>query len=244
MDMLELYEMDMLRRARVQAGFGYRTADLVLHLDGIQNTRAGTHNPTATVWEDLSGNERDINLFNMVWGNNYASFSGNINSYGEGAKYTFDGTGVTIEAVFTYKNINAYGAVAGWARYGPASNTRSWFFIDTANGKISAALAANDSIVVNNTAVSSDVIQYAGITMNLLVHNGNSYSHSYGSMPNGETSHVFLLATAKDGRSENNYLPYTLAGKIYAVRCYNRILSESELLAHWLIDKNRFNIPD
>jgi len=36
----------------------------------------------------------------------------------------------------------------------------------------------------------------------------------------------------------------SINGKLYSVRVYNRILTDDELYANWIRDKNRFNIPN
>ena len=45
----------------IDANDGYIRDKLLLYLDGINNTRNG-HNEDSTLWEDLSGNEKDVEL--------------------------------------------------------------------------------------------------------------------------------------------------------------------------------------
>lgn len=55
---------------------GYVTDGIVLHYDGVLNTKMG-HNANSSVWNDLSGNENDGILKNgPAWGDNYLSFDG------------------------------------------------------------------------------------------------------------------------------------------------------------------------
>ena len=62
--------------------YGYVLDGLQAYYDGIDNTGTGTHDRTATIWKDLSGNGNDATLNNFGttptsgWGNNYLSFDG------------------------------------------------------------------------------------------------------------------------------------------------------------------------
>ncbi len=62
--------------------YGYVLKGLELFFDGKDNAGEGVHDNTATVWKDLSGNNRDGTLHNFGnsaisgWNNNYLSFDG------------------------------------------------------------------------------------------------------------------------------------------------------------------------
>ena len=239
MDMLELYEMDMLRRARGQAGLGYRTADLVLHLDGIQNTRAGTHNPFATVWEDLAGN-MDVTLYHMAWGTDCALFLGNTASYGLGDYLTF-AKGTTIEVV--YRQIGNYGAfgssVMGWG-WVNGGGLRP-ILISTTN-YIRIVLVS--SIVNIGAGIPLNQATYAGYSQGVLIQNGTFISHALASGTGTTTTRLLLGGQWENSNANTLSATFSLPGCIYAVRVYDANLTAEELYAHWLIDKARFNIPE
>ena len=238
-----LYQMEMIRKRRLRQSIGYRTEDLVLHLDGIQNTRAGTHDPSATVWEDLSGNGMDVALTNGTWAGDYVSFSGN--GWGVGSKYRFENF-CTIEVV--------YKQTAPTGRYG--SGLAGWYMNNAADITITPGQVANATgykyrYRPNNDltiSIGGDQINrhnYMGFTSGLLCSNGFSSSHSITSHNLGETSCFFYLGTIALTPSSpyiSDRMP--IIGNIYAVRVYDANLTAEELYAHWLIDKARFNIPD
>ena len=62
--------------------YGYVLRGLELFFDGKDNAGEGVHDNTATVWKDLSGNNKDGTLHNFgnsaisAWNNEYLSFDG------------------------------------------------------------------------------------------------------------------------------------------------------------------------
>lgn len=244
MDISQLYALEMMRKRRLRQSTGYRTEDLVLHLDGIQNTRAGTHNPSATVWEDLAGN-MDVTLYNATWGENYAGFAGDIGSYGRGGRWTFT-TGITIEVVFERTGaIAAYGStLAGW----PLNSNGSMFIRPSLVANTAAINVRYDARTgytgVNvGTSPALNTKYYLSCGGGIMRQSAAAYTHSQYLYPIGQTYLDFMLANYLHPTGEN-VSGIHLAGRIYAVRVYDANLTAEELYAHWLIDKARFNIPE
>ena len=240
MNIALLYHMEMMRKRRIAQSTGYRTEDLVMHLDGIQNTRAGTHNPSATVWEDLAGN-MDVTLYNATWGADHAAFTGNEKSYGVGAKWTFT-KGNTIEIVLRKNKAFGfiYGALVFSFNYVGGSGLR--LMIQPDNTSIIAYL--NGAGVPIGTALTIDKVSYFGVSQGVAIQSGTTISHA-GVSGTGEVATNLVLATQWSDSSQTTVRSDLMfPGNIYAVRVYDANLTAEELYAHWLIDKARFNIPE
>lgn len=234
----------MMAHLLSQRGLGYRTADLVLHLDAIQNTRAGTHNASATVWEDLAGN-MDIALYNATWGSNYCSFAGNVNSYGLGTKWTFT-KGLTIETVFKFTaRPYTYPNIAGWVKQRNSTGVAPSIYINGGYNFINftLSLTPNGVFSVVKTIQFNTFYCFAG-TSSLVLFDGSTYAHGNTFSSYTQTIAPFKLAAGTRETGDGNTELFTMQGNIYAVRVYDANLSAAELEAHWLIDKARFNIPD
>lgn len=86
---------------------GYVSRGLELYYDGIDNAGEGVHSNTATVWKDLSGNNRDgiLNNFGTSaisgWNNEYLSFDG-VNDWVNCGE--LNNENVTLEAVHMLKS--------------------------------------------------------------------------------------------------------------------------------------------
>ena len=240
-DLETQYAWEMMRKRRLSKSTGYRADDLVLHLDAIQNTPSG-HSSDTTTWYDLAGN-MDITMSNVTWGNDHCQFAGNTDSYGRGGHYTFT-NGCTIEAVFMRTGgFSANGSeIAGWAINGGTGITRPALSALTTG--MHCRLDAR-SAFIGGVSPALSTMYYTGLTHGLLVQNGDSYAHTEELYPVGETFGDFIMANYLDSAGidilkANNGI--FLNGKIFAVRVYDAVLSESELLAHFALDNERFGI--
>jgi len=240
-DLNRIYALEMMRKRRIAQSTGYRTEDLILHLDGIQNTRAGTHNPSATVWEDLTGN-MDVTLYNATWGADHVSFTGANNSYGKGARWTF-AKGTTIEIVFKMQfSILETAGVCGWAGDPATEYPFSRIYI-TNSGALNFR-SEGSALLPHSTLLSLTSFKYASGNWNFVAINGDIESRSIEGKI-GTTVMSFYVAVAGSGSIvDAPAAGANFPGNIYAVRVYDANLTAEELYAHWLIDKKRFNIPE
>jgi len=226
----------LLRRKAQMESTGYRTADLVLHLDGINNTGSG-HSSNATTWKDLAGN-MDVSLYNATWGDDYCSFTGADDSYGLGAKWTFQTHG-TFEIVYSREDSKNLHGIVGWTRY-YTTTSRPGIYVESS--RVSAIRGAVAGRVSNLTHPADGVRLYAAFIKTAIYQNTQTYTIS-SSFEVGETSNNFRIA-AYGSNANTNQEGMGLTGRICAVRVYDANLTPEEIQAHWLIDKARFSISE
>ena len=217
----------------------YVKTDLVLWLDGIENTRNG-HNSSATVWEDLSEKNDDIILTNVTWNENSAIFNG-IDSYGTGSKGNFT-KGCTIEVVFmTDKSVsNAYG-LAGYSC--TSSNTNRPNIFINANNKAYASMStsAADMKLESNIPILIGEKNYLTLTSKKFFVNGTVYTHTNSITSSYTTTNKFLIGNYWHRDETSFYNNAVLNGQIYEVRVYDRNLSNEEIEFNRKVDQYRFN---
>ncbi|MBR0077455.1 MAG: hypothetical protein IJP72_03545, partial [Bacteroidales bacterium] len=213
-----------LIRGYINSGkhFGYVTDGLIMHYDGIQNTRAG-HDANAEKWEDLVGNY-DLTPFTyetLEWGEDHGLLVGDSAFWASGMSNSFvrnNGTGFTVEFV-TYMDCDrgtpaSRGLMGGRSSSTGAMNINSY----TGGGRV-------ESVAGVNVADKDDEV----ITL--------TYAVSTGCFLNG----LFKTATFPVSSAENNpalvfgnsYIdPWGMRGwndSIYAIRIYNRNLTSAEI---------------
>ena len=229
----------------------YVLEGLVLHLDGIQNTRSG-HSDTTTVWEDISGNEND---FVKLSGASDATWR--ENSYvGDGTNRTLylnkailnNATECTVEVCYDIPSL-------------PASNKYYWVF---QNREVSGpakgfqflvgSTRRNVQVLVNSTISNglhnlTDVTDLNKRTMGFAVDNtsitfadnGNFYTET---SKEGVVDSIVERGNYSIGSNYPWSTPanWLLKGNIYSIRVYNRKLSEAELKSNYEVDKIRFGL--
>lgn len=223
---------------------------MVLYLDGINNTGEGDdkHSTTTTTWKDLSGNNNDAILQNFVdndeisgWRDNSLKLDG-IDDYAIIAdSETMKPVSQTIEIVFNR---------TGKAKGNTDSSNRGIIFvrwygytvelneIDSSN-RFSVSYGRNRGYSTSNTMLQLNKAYYLGAT-----HENNISKIYLNSVYESEQS----VEPLEYGGIMNetwigNYTSGALVeGNIYAIRMYNRALSENELKYNYEIDKVRFDL--
>lgn len=242
---------------------GYVKEGLQLYYDGIHNTRNG-NNPNATAWEDLSGNKNDTTMYNMDTDTGYYEENGYV--FKENASYMEISKGFpintqqgnTIEVVCNPYTENPY-----------ASQIPIWFgttdIIDGAcvmlcvisNGYNSPYVSRMNAFYPppqNNTITrGKNVSVTAAIPIETYMQQTTSQTTSPNIYKNGEflyklnkisqTASAVQNKKSEIGRAwqfmgENR----TFFGKIFAIRVYDRQLTEEEIKWNYGIDKERFKI--
>ena len=218
---------------------------LVAMWDGIENIGIGKHSNTATEWVDLTGNGRDMQLINDAYFN-----ANSIVAEGHPvAEYTNSiplEQHITQEIVFKVDsdvrdNTSSRTVIAffGSTIYNSGYNfCMTGFAYNRNNISKSGWMVKTDAIVQVNslyipkTAICSTIIY--------------SENNKIGAKPkriiiNGTA----LVCNATDGWANNsqiNRLGSTFSGNIYAVRIYNRALTEDEISKNFELDKERFGL--
>ena len=219
---------------------GYVAEGMLLHYDGIINTRNGS-NKSAEIntWEDLSGNRNDGTLNGCTWEENNLSFDGV--DYWVSLDNIIDGNqNITIEYVINQKRLknweylwgikaNYFGLESGASRY------RNLYYNNTTNSEdagvlynVSVIMGELNKIVANSIVLSAQKIN-AYNNSNKLITNQNLDRTLY------TDGSVFGIGS--DGKGEYNTLM-----DCYTFRIYNRALTDEEVKRNYEIDKTRFNI--
>lgn len=219
---------------------GYVAEGMLLHYDGIINTRNGS-NKSAEIntWEDLSGNRNDGTLNGCTWEKNNLSFDG-VDDWVSLDNIIDGNQNITIEYVINQKRLknweylwgikaNYFGLESG------ASCYRNLYYNNTTNSEdagvlynVSVIMGELNKIVANSIVLSAQKIN-AYNNSNKLITNQNLDRTLY------TDGSVFGIGS--DGNGEYNTLM-----DCYAFRIYNRALTDEEVKINYEIDKTRFNI--
>lgn len=236
---LEELSVKKSERAYVKEG-------LILHYDGIKNTRNG-NNPNATTWEDLSGNNNDGKFINL---NNTIKYKENGYEFTNNSDYieSLNNLGLSSDPNVTFEFVYKW--------YGVSGTHNGIFYVGSSSpysgGALTGLINVNAFDIINkgikvsqpkiNVKNSISYLKRSGVFNNinaLICENGiTKQSESY-----GENSMNLQDTSLKIGRGwqwgNNNR---TLNGIIYSVRVYNRVLSDDEIKQNYEVDKKRFNI--
>ena len=223
-----------LIRGYVNSGkhFGYVTDGLIMHYDGIMNTRAG-HDANAKQWEDLVGTF-DLTPFtfnSLEWGEDHSLLKGDSAFWASGMSQRFLNIlgNYSFEFV-TYMDCDRTTPTSRGLMGGLGSGTNT-LNIASYGGSGRAEVVGNVDVSANDDEVIT--LSYAKTTGCFL--NGTYKSGSFPStIDDNSTAHIF----------GNSYInSWGVRGwndSIYAIRVYNRSLTSSEIKHNADIDKLRF----
>ena len=239
----------------------YITEGLLLHLDGINNTRNG-HSDTTTVWEDLSGNNNDFNL---------NKFDGTGASGWQEKSLKFDGVNdyLVSKDIFDFNNTDALTiqfvdlngeiysnekVVLIFESSNNCNNNQKAFIIhlnEWGNKKITFSTQQNGYNIQHDSdeLIAGESMMY---TLTFDAKNGyNNYFSLYKNIMKRAITKESRFIKNMDNFTFNSYPMYigARAGNSYfckmnfaSVRIYNRVLTEEEIKHNYEIDKARFGI--
>ena len=202
--------------------FDYINNGLILYLDGINNTRNG-HITDTNVWEDLSDNNYDVTMENMTVNNNNMYFNGTDSKIYSNNSIN----AVSVELVLELEDTAQSYYIAS---FGSKDKILAW---SPTNGKGFSLGHNKERYFVDNLyKLTSISAQYNPDKMYLNSERleQNVSAESWGGTP----SYPFMISGYVNG--------YRVKGKIYAVRVYNRALTEEEIQHNYKVDKLRFGI--
>ena len=194
---------------------------LLLMFDGIENAGWGTHNPSATVWKDLSGNGYDFSLEGVSY-----SFSGNSLILGTGESISRSGSlcvshiDIVFSAskgspFFTGKLLNT-----GYSYLGVLIRYKYIGF----NHNTYAQILTDNNIPFAAYSLHSGSIYKNGIAQSII-----------STAAPGDIG--YLAIRTKDSQG------HTLTCSLRNIRLYSRALTADEIARNYAIDKERFNLP-
>lgn len=215
----------LLLRRRLLLGnnkidLGYVSNGLVFQIDGIFNTKNG-NDKTSNVWEDLVG-DNFVPIGSNTWGLNCLNCSSNMTSN----KVIPDlGENCTMEIVYEYEGTTFHqcGLDNQKPRFKGRPNTQKpwWHHHSSQRIYYTAQLVYNTFYSAATTRLGNETKAYlngelnSSATLNLTENSGNSLLYI------GSGSEI-------------------MKGKVYAIRLYNRALTDEELLQNYNIDNERF----
>ena len=240
--------LGMMRRRCVGKSLStkdYVQDGLVAMWDGIENIGVGRHSDNASEWIDLTGNGRDMQLINDAYFNaNSIVAEGN-----PVAEYT---NTIPLEQHITQEIVFK---VDSDVRDNTSSRTVIAFFGNTINNSgynfCTTGLAYNRTdisrsgwMVKTNQIVRANSLYIPKTTVcsTIIYSENNTLSTTPRKIIiNGTT----LVANAPDvwaNTNKINRLGSAFSGNIYAVRIYNRALTEDEISKNFELDKERFGL--
>ena len=204
----------------------YLQGGLIAQWDGIDNVGAGTHNPDAKTWKDLVGT-RDLAL---VSGKAAFADGNALECLSRSAGYATGPAAAcpdykTIEIVCTQKTGSDI-AVVFSAGSGPRAILSEGAFAGTMDMTKYYGWSGNPATLAVTYDGNSPSNYYENAT--LLTATSTTDSWGYGN----------LEGLCVGGRVSDEAHPYI--GKVYAIRLYDRVLSQSELAMNAAIDAVRF----
>lgn len=219
---------------------------LVLFYDGINNTGNG-HSNNATTWKDLSTSNFNGTLMNFEdnsWTNNSLTFDG-IDDWVKIAQ--MDYPNITMEIIMEYDNYGdsqvnvignwqngGYGIVKNEVTY-KDSNAFSVYLL----GKSYQYIQSNNLTKIGKKYILTG--SYDGSTMKLWENGIKNELSIEGTIGNPQNNTIMVLGANPDG---SNYVSNWFTGKIYAVRIYNRALTDEEVKQNYELDIQRYGVED
>lgn len=221
---------------------GYITDGLMVHYDGIINTRNGSDGG-ATAWQDLSGNRNDGVLKNSPkWVSdgdiNALNFDG-VDDYVLIGQHNYDS--ITLEVVAMNKSINS---------------TETEYISNYESGGYGLSYDGNGKnfmqLYINNLGYKSQKAPSAIIPGRRYSLSGSFDSNQIVLFENGVKTSLTCNGEIKHAASNtalclganpsgNVGTGNWLNGNIYSVRIYNRALTEEEVKINYAIDEERFH---
>jgi len=223
----------LMASKRTPTAKDYVQDGLIAMWDGIENAGWGVHDPNATTWKDLSGNNNDLVL------QNGAHFDANSLVTARRNK---------VSAVFSPNAYLAYNTLEACAFWDETRNPSALICfgnsiqqnrmlsatkerIQVCSGNYDYPIPTDLQSVRNTWAATYDGKAQSPFVSGTLIQSTPSTNNwSY-------QNHPFGLSGA------SNYQNYNFIGNYYCVRVYDRALTADEIAANYAIDKARFNLP-
>lgn len=212
---------------------------LIALWDGIENIGWGKHDNNTTTWKNLVGNVDFKMIFNN-WGWDVNCFLFN-NSSAIATGRLMENV-KTLECCFEQEIINSKLVVLNCDKneglnklkcciiYNQNSQDGLGYYFDGDANPSKIILAGGETKTLSATWANENENMTSGYYNGILSLNTSTHSSTWGDnrLCIGGLSHL------------SNYI-YGGVGKIYCLRLYNRLLSNSEILQNYNIDKARFN---
>lgn len=202
---------------------------ILMWLDGEHNSIDGSHDPNLTVWRDQSGNGYDWEL-----GGTFDIGATSVGVSGSGYGGLIAGKDLPPSPLFCEIVLSKSGAIGNegdefiYGGYGNDGSAMNIYLHRKDNV---------DSLVFGNLQNSNGVVPR--LTGEITYYNSDLYVN------NQKTENTNKKDTwVRTGKWLFTYYGgwYRFSGRLFALRVYNRILTESEILRNFATDQKRFGI--
>lgn len=231
----------------VTAAPGYVTAGLIAYWDGIDNTGNG-HDSSATTWKDLVGNydlTKQGASGTSSWDDDALVLTGNSVQGYSGSSIWTRPTNATIEIVLkpTASITQMVGTfdrsdnkITGISYY---DARRFALYSDNSVGFVGKSGKTYTNPESSITGIRKMAATYSDFTVQKAFVNNTAVSL-------GNTTHSFTFNGDPQIRigveSFTGSSSYPFTGKIYAIRVYNRVLTDAEITQNFNYDNTRFSL--
>lgn len=226
---------------------------LYYQLDGIENAGRGVHDASASTWTDLTGNGRDATFLNSSTGLSWGDIC--LNIHGKTNQNIVKISGLPSASAFTFEIVHRRDAADSYARlydtegyFGGSQPKRFCALFGSQNYPSAMSFQIGTNIETNYSSISasSSVVRAFSVTP-------TAYSSGYSArvcvdgvfVQTANSSSVYSPQTTTyiDVANRSNSPNRGFDGAVYAIRVYNRILTDAEIAANYATDKARFNLP-
>ena len=237
---------------------GYVSDQIMMRYDGVKNTRTGEHNPNATTWEDLSGNNRDLKTTSNIGKTLFWEDDGIVTTAPSETIFKTD----LIEELNGQEELTIE-AIVYTSQQAEQGITRD--IVVVGSSPDSPFTGAGISIGDNND-FRSDFVQTDSQTYSLR-ENYELNKPTYVALTVGKNEKKLYIDGKEVLKQEkepgtfyitdpNNMFVSILnfnydltegnsfVGKVYGVRIYKKELSNTEIEQNYTIDKTRFNLDE
>ena len=221
-------------------GDEYVKSGLILHLDGLDNTKNG-HNNSTNVWEDLSGNNNNGTIKGASWLNDGLYFDG-VDDWVPIKELNYPE--VSLEVVFKDNSI--------------PDNSHHYMFCNMEQGGYGLGNNGSNGLVgqvcVNNEYQYLSIDNFDSTIKNTLTITSNGKESKLYLNGNLEKSIIVengiigypinntIMALGTNPEGSTNIKAESYKGNIFSARMYNRVLTEQEIKNNYEIDKSRFGM--
>lgn len=216
----------------------YVTDGLIHYYDAISNTSNG-HDSTSTVWDDLVGTD-DLTMNNSAyasWESNALMLAGDYRQYLVGSETPLTSGGHTFEVVFKTDEAQAstlVNAFSGSSNCGKAIIYSDGTF--NVNGSVTTAYLNGVNAIEDFNHICGS---YTGdTTVNKAYANG--VPANLGDVSHSMRNDKSLVYVGVNSTTQSTAYPFK--GRIYAIRVYNRILTDAEVLHNYNKDVTRYGL--
>lgn len=235
----------------------YVTDGLIAMWDGEWNEGPGLHNSSLLGWNDLCGNNYNLDFGGssslFEWGSNFASFESGTNYTSPWFRSTSSTilsglSSVTFETCLDISATTQFGVTSGFRK--TEQNNRLLWYRQT-DGRLDPVVSTVSSGTkhLSSTApYTKDTTKHEAITVDS---SGKICFYVNGALYDDTQSISGLSAIASMDSQlginiEGSFTRSSVGGKwrLYNLRLYSRALTAAEIAHNHAVDKARFNLPD